>query len=286
MVLDVDEASQMVRFGRDLVKHFVGMAPAEFPVFARNPERNTLMGGRRINFNTVGSPPNISDLARGRRPGTYEDLCNLVKLNHAFGVIHLAGGAVVEPLDLPVPTRHLDNVYAILRYTDRPVMARAVSRFRAEDAIRLVAIARGRSMEELVAEPSVLTSFNVNSPRRVDEELLDGLMCFCEFGQVNVVTPFTLAGAMAPVSLAGALVEQTAEALAIIAFTQMVRAGRAGRVRRLHLQCRHALRRARLRHARICQGDARRRAVGAAFQVAVSLVERECVECGRCAIDL
>ena len=147
---DVDEASQMVRFGRDLIQHFVGMAPAEFPVFARNPERDTLMGGRRINFNTVGSPPNISDLARGRRPGTYEDLCNLVKLNHALGVIHLAGGAVVEPLDLPVPTRHLDNVYAILRYTDRPVMARAVSRYRAEDAIRLVAIARGRSMEEMV----------------------------------------------------------------------------------------------------------------------------------------
>ena len=83
------------------------------------------------------------------------------------------GGAVVEPLDLPVPTRHLDNVYAILRYTDRPVMARAVSRFRAEDAIRLVAIARGRSLDEMAGEPSVLTSFNVNSPRRVDEELLE-----------------------------------------------------------------------------------------------------------------
>ena len=223
--VQVDEASQMARFDRALIQHFVGLAPAEFPVFARNPERNTVMGGRRINFNTVGSPPNISDLVRGRRPGTYEDLCNLVKLNHALGVIHLAGGALVEPLDLPVPTRHLDNVYAILRYTDRPVMARAVSRFRAEDAIRLTAIARGRSLDEFAGEPSVLTSFNVNSPRRVDEELLDGLMCFCEYGQVNVVTPFTLAGAMAPVSLAGALVEQTAEALAIVAFTQMVKPG-------------------------------------------------------------
>ena len=244
------------------------------------------MGGRRINFNTVGSPPNISDLARGRRPGTYEDLCNLVKLNHALGVIHLAGGAVVEPLDLPVPTRHLDNVYAILRYTDRPVMARAVSRYRAEDAITLVAIARGRSMEEMVAEPSVLTSFNVNSPRRVDEELLDGLMCFCEFGQVNVVTPFTLAGAMAPVSLAGALVEQTAEALGNRRLHADGQAAGAGGVRRLHLQCGHALGRARLRHARICEGDVGRRAIGAAFQAALSLVQCECVECGRCAIDL
>ena len=222
---DVDEASQMVRMDRNLVRHYVALAPSRFEVSARNPEHNTVMGGRRINFNTVGSPPNVSDIERGRRPGTYNDLCDLVKLNHALGVIHLAGGAIVEPLDLPVPTRHLENIYALLRYTDRPIMARTVSRFRAEDAIDMVAIARGKTREELKAEPSVLTSFNVNSPRRVDEELLDGLMCFAENGQVNMITPFTLAGAMAPVTVGGALVEQTAEALGVIAFTQMVKAG-------------------------------------------------------------
>ncbi len=222
---EVDESSQMVRFDRHLVQQFVNEAPSRFKLFARDPSRDTVMGESSINFNTVGSPPNVSDIERGRRPGTYKDLCDLIKLNHALGVIHLVGGAVVEPLDLPVPTRHLDNVYATLRYTDRPIIARAVSRFRAEDAIAMAAIARGRSLEDMKAEPSVLTSFNVNSPRRVDEELLDGLMCFAEAGQVNVVTPFTLAGAMAPITVAGALVEQTAEALAVIAFTQMVRKG-------------------------------------------------------------
>lgn len=221
----VDMSTQMVRMDRAMVQHFVGLAPSRFPVHARNPEQDTVMGGRRINFNTVGSPPNVSDLERGRRPGTYQDLCDLVKLNHALGVIHLAGGAVVEPLDLPVPTRHLDNIYALLRYTDRPIVARTVSRFRAEDAIDMVAIARGKTRESMMSEPSVLTSFNTNSPRRVDEELLDGLMCFAEYGQVNMITPFTLAGAMAPITVAGALVEQTAEALGVIAFTQMVKAG-------------------------------------------------------------
>jgi trimethylamine--corrinoid protein Co-methyltransferase len=221
----VDAGTQMVRLDRGLVRHYVGLAPSSFPVRARNPERDTVMGTNRINFNTVGSPPNVSDLERGRRSGTYQDLCDLVKLNHALGVIHLAGGAVVEPLDLPVPTRHLENIYALLRYTDRPIMARTVSRFRAEDAIDMVAIARGVTRESLIGEPSVLTSFNTNSPRRVDEELLEGLMCFAEYGQVNMITPFTLAGAMAPVTVAGALVEQTAEALGVIAFTQMVKSG-------------------------------------------------------------
>jgi trimethylamine--corrinoid protein Co-methyltransferase len=221
----VDAGTQMVRLDRGLVRHYVGLAPSSFPVRARNPERDTVMGTNRINFNTVGSPPNVSDLERGRRSGTYQDLCDLVKLNHALGVIHLVGGAVVEPLDLPVPTRHLENIYALLRYTDRPIMARTVSRFRAEDAIDMVAIARGVTRESLIGEPSVLTSFNTNSPRRVDEELLEGLMCFAEYGQVNMITPFTLAGAMAPVTVAGALVEQTAEALGVIAFTQMVKSG-------------------------------------------------------------
>jgi trimethylamine--corrinoid protein Co-methyltransferase len=222
---EVDRATQLVRMDRGLVRNYVGLAPATFEVHARNPEHSTVMGTNRLHFNTVGSPPNVSDLARGRRPGTYQDLCDLIKLNHALGVIHFAGGAVVEPLDLPVPTRHLENIYALLRYTDRPIIARTVSRFRADDAIDMVAIARGKTREELKAEPSVMTSFNTNSPRRVDEELLDGLMCFAEHGQVNMITPFTLAGAMAPVTVAGALVEQTAEALGVIAFTQMVKAG-------------------------------------------------------------
>ena len=222
---EVDADSQMVRMGRDVVKHFVGLAPARIALHARNPARDTFLGGNRINFNTVGSPPNISDLENGRRPGSYRSLCDLVKLNHALGVIHLAGGAVVEPLDLPVPSRHLDNAYALLRYTDRPIMVRSVSTFRAEDAIAMVAIARGVSRETMLSQPSLGTSFNVNSPRRVDEELLDGLMCFAENGQMVAITPFTLAGAMSPVTVAGALVQQTAEALGVIAFSQMVKAG-------------------------------------------------------------
>jgi hypothetical protein len=88
-------------------------------------DRNTVIGGNTVNFNTVGSPPNINDLDNGRRPGTYEDLVRLVKLNHSLGVAHMMGGSIVEPMDLPVPTRHLDNAYALLRYTDRAAFVRS-----------------------------------------------------------------------------------------------------------------------------------------------------------------
>ena len=221
----VERGSQMARLGRDMVEHFVALAPAEIPLHARNPERSTVLGGNRININTVGSPPNVSDLERGRRPGSYTALCDLIRLNHALGVCHLVGGNVVEPIDLPVPTRHLDNLHAIFRYTDRPPMVRTVGEFRAMDAIHMAAIAHGLTLDEIRDRPCLASAFNVNSPRRVDEELLDGLIAFAEYGQVVAVTPFTLAGAMSPVTLAGALAQQTAEALAVIALSQMVRAG-------------------------------------------------------------
>lgn len=221
----VDRETGVARMDRATVEHFVALAPETFAVHSRNPDRNTVMGANYINFNTVGSPPNINDLDNGRRPGTYQALVDLIKLNHALGVCHTMGGSIVEPMDLPVPTRHLDNAYAILKYTDRSAFVRTVSEFRARDAIEMVAIARGLSLEQLKTECSLLTSFNVNSPRRVDEELLEGLLCFGEYGQAVAVTPFTLAGAMSPVTIAGALVQQTAEALSVIALSQMANPG-------------------------------------------------------------
>lgn len=221
----VERGSRMVRMDRATVEHFVALAPEQFLLHGRNPVRNTVVGGNTINFNTVGSPPNINDLDQGRRPGTYADLVRLVKLNHALGVAQMMGGSIVEPMDLPVPTRHLDNAYALLKYTDRPAFVRSVSAFRAMDAIEMAAIARETSLGQLKTECSLVTSFNVNSPRRVDEELLEGLLCFGEHGQAVAVTPFTLAGAMSPVTVAGALVQQTAEALGVIALSQMANPG-------------------------------------------------------------
>jgi trimethylamine--corrinoid protein Co-methyltransferase len=218
-------ATRLVRIDRATVEHFVALAPQTFQLHARNPARNTVIGGNTINFNTVGSPPNINDLDNGRRPGTYDDLVRLVKLNHSLGVAHMMGGSIVEPMDLPVPTRHLDNAYALLRYTDRPAFVRTVSEFRAMDAIEMVRLRASVSIDQLKSECSLVTSFNVNSPRRVDEELLDGLLCFGEHGQAVAITPFTLAGAMSPVTVAGALVQQTAEALGVIALSQMANPG-------------------------------------------------------------
>lgn len=221
---EVDHATQMVRFDRALVRELVAKAPPTFTLHARNPARNVVVGGDQIIFAPVAGPPNCSDLVRGRRPGTSQDLIDLIKLHHTLNMVHTAGGTV-EPLDLPVETRHLDFCYHLSTLSDRAWGARAIGSTRIEDALDILAITRGTDRDGLAARPGLYTVINVNSPRRVDAELLNGLMAMTEANQAAIITPFTLAGAMSPVTVAGALAQQTAEALAVIAFTQMVRPG-------------------------------------------------------------
>ena len=222
---NVDHASQMVWLGRDIVREFVGKAPASFRMHARAPERDITLGGANIAFSPVGGPPNVSSLNRRRRSGDYETLCDLIRLTHALGVTHISGGGLVAPVDLAVDTRHLDVSMAHITLSDQAWFSSGIGRTRILDALEMVALARGRNREQLLSEPSIYTVINVNSPRRVDEDLLEGLMAMAENGQPNVVTPFTLAGAMSPVTIAGSLAQQTGEALGVIALTQMIRPG-------------------------------------------------------------
>lgn len=221
----VDRSTGLVRLEREMVKAFVAKAPSQFTLHARNPERNLTVGGNWINVHTVGGAPNVSDLDRGRRPGTYEDQCRLMKLQQSLNCVHFAGGTQVEAQDLPVPTRHLDMHRAQVLFTDRVLGARGIGRDRVRDAIAIAAIARGVSKDEIRQQPSTYTITNTNSPRRVDKELIGGLMELAQNGQMVCVTPFTLAGAMAPITIAGALAQQHAEAMAVLAFVQMVNPG-------------------------------------------------------------
>ena len=221
----VDHDSGLVKMDRELVKSFIAKAPSEFRMFARNPERNLVVGGNYINFGPVGGTPNASDLERGRRPGTFSDQVELIKLHQSLNALHTCGGTMVAAQDLPVPTRHLDQHRAQVLYSDRVWGGSAIGRDRIKDAIEIARIGRGASIEQMRREPSVSTIINTNSPRKVDKELLSGLMEMAENGQVVCVTPFTLAGAMSPITIAGALALQSAEALAVLAFVQMVNPG-------------------------------------------------------------
>jgi trimethylamine---corrinoid protein Co-methyltransferase len=221
----VDDETQIVRIGRDVVEAYLDHAPQNFILHARNPERHLHVGGNVVNFGPVSGAPHITDLERGRRYGDMEAFRDILKVMQGVGTQHWQGGVLVEPVDLPVPVRQLEMYRAHITMSDLVWAARGVGGINATDAIAMSAIEHKCTVEQLATRPTLMTVTNVNSPRRVDEEILDNIITMAAHGQAVVITPFTLMGAMAPVTLAGALTQQTAEALAIITLTQMVRKG-------------------------------------------------------------
>jgi len=214
-----------VRMGRELVMEQLKHAPAQYSVTPRNPERRIDIGGSHILFGNVSSPPNCSDLDRGRRTGTRESFRDLIKLTQYFNCIHFAGGYPVEPMDIHPSIRHLDCLYDKLTLTDKVVHAYSLGKERVEDVMEMVRIAGGLTHEEFDATPRMYTNINSTSPLKHDHPMLDGAMRLARRGQHVVVTPFTLAGAMAPVTMAGAVAQSMAEGLAAITLLQLINPG-------------------------------------------------------------
>ena len=221
---ELEAGSSRVRIPAELVESLVALAPGSFTLHARNPAHDVVIGDDRLTFAMMASAPNASCADRGRRTGNREDYRNFLKLSQLHHIVHVNGGYPCEPVDLPASTRHLDAVHDLLTLTDKAFGIYSLGAERNRDGIEMARIARGIDAETLRAEPSVWTVINTNSPLQLDVPMMQGIIEMASMGQPVVVTPFTLAGAMAPVTIAGALVLQNAEALAAIAFAQMVRA--------------------------------------------------------------
>ena len=219
---DVD--GTRVRFPRGLCRSLIqATAPKEYVQHARNPARNVRIGGKHTVLVPAYGPPFIRSLDEGRRYATIEDFHNFVKLAYVAPAIHHSGGTVCEPVDLPVNKRHLDMVYSHIKLSDKPFMGSVTAPERAQDSVDMVKILFG---DEFVDQNCVLTSLiNANSPMVWDDTMLGAAKVYARNNQACVISPFILAGAMSPVTVAGTCAQLFAEALSGMAFTQLVRPG-------------------------------------------------------------
>lgn len=218
-------ANDRVRFDPEMVMEFVGSAPSEFKLHARDPRHDVILGQQNVVFSAVASPPSVSDGAGGRRPGNRADFQDLVRLSQQLNAIQIHGGYPVEPADVHASVRHLHATYDLLTLSEKAVNVYSLGAERNSDCLEMVRIARQVSDDRLDSEPSVTTVINTSSPLRLDAPMAQGIIEYASRNQVCIITPFTLAGAMAPVTIAGAVVQQNAEALGTIALSQVVRRG-------------------------------------------------------------
>jgi trimethylamine--corrinoid protein Co-methyltransferase len=219
-----DEDSHRVRFDRGWIAEQIAGVPRVVALHARNPDRGVEVGGNAVAFATVGGPPHFSDLEGGRQPGTLAAFSDFLRLAQTYDVVHLLGPAV-EPLEVDTALRHLEVTHAQLTLSDKVPFVYCRGRGQVADALEMVRIARGVTPDVFRRQSSCYTVVNSNSPLQLDVPMCQGIIDFAEAGQLMILTPFTLAGAMAPVSLPGALAQQNAEALAGIALAQVVSPG-------------------------------------------------------------
>jgi trimethylamine---corrinoid protein Co-methyltransferase len=218
-----DVTGDRVRFPRGMCREIVSKsAPAVYTQHARNPARSVQIGGDATVFAPNYGSPFVHDLDRGRRYATLADFESFVKLTYASPYLHHSGGTVCEPVDVPVNKRHLDMVYAHLRYSDKPFMGSVTAGSRAADSVELARIGFGGDL----GERTVITSLiNAASPLVWDATMLAAAHVYAANNQACLITPFILAGAMAPVTAAGVAAQTLAEALAGMTFVQLVRPG-------------------------------------------------------------
>ena len=212
-----------VRFPRGMCREIVSKnAPASYVQHGRNPANNVVIGANHTVFAPNYGSPFVHDLDNGRRYATITDFQNFVKLAYSSPWLHHSGGTVCEPVDVPVSKRHLDMVYSHLKYSDKPFMGSVTAGSRAQDSVDLARIGFGGDLQDRTVMTSLI---NASSPLVWDGTMLAAAQVYAENNQACIITPFILAGAMAPSTSAGVAVQTLAEALAGMTFTQIVRPG-------------------------------------------------------------
>ncbi|RWE46963.1 MAG: trimethylamine methyltransferase [Mesorhizobium sp.] len=220
----VDEDSQMVKIGRDIVTAALASAPRSIPARGGERYRDLDLELGTMTFLAGCGAPNVTDLERGRRPGTLQAFEDFIRLVQHFDVLHMLGPCV-EPQDVDTRFRHYATGRAQLTLSDKVPFVFARGTPQVEDSFEMVRLARDLSEDEFLAGAYCYTVINTNSPRQLDIPMAQGIIDFARAGQVSIITPFCLAGAMAPITVAGALTLQHAEALAGLTLAQVVRPG-------------------------------------------------------------
>ena len=218
-----DVKGTRVRLDRGHARSLCQTAPSKFVQHARNPARNVEIGETSVVFAPVYGPPFVRDLEGGRRYGSMEDFEKLVKLVYMLPSLHHSGLVICEPCDVPVNKRHLDMVYAHMRFSDKAHLGAITEMSRAEDSVKMARILHG---SDFVDEHCVIMgNVNTNSPLLVDKVVTQAIRVYCGQGQGIVVVPFILGGAMGPVTTAAAVSQALAEAMMCGAFSQLVKPG-------------------------------------------------------------
>lgn len=216
---------ERVFFTEKLIEEYIAKAPSQFTLYARNPEKNVIIGGDNIAFVPCYGPAFVTDLDRGRRSSTLEDFNNFAKLSCVSPNIDINGGILTEPNDIALEKRAAEMLYGVIRYSDKPYMGSAMGETGAKETIAMSAMLMGISEDKLAEQPTSVSIQTSRTPLGYDDRMLGAMMEYAKVGMGQMISSLSIAGATSPVTMEGTLVIQNAEVLAGIVLTQMIREG-------------------------------------------------------------
>ena len=221
---DVNRKSKIVKFPPYVVEDAIRSAPSKILLPGRNPRHDFIVEGNRVGFTNFGEGIFVNDLSTGEQRSSNKqdtaDAALLVDYLENFDLCQRAVGA----RDKPPEALSVHNAEAVLTHTSKHCVIGPVDREPLKWVIEVAAAVAG-GKDKLRERP--LLSFNTcpTSPLRLLGPFCRIVIDAARFGITPNIISMAMAGASAPVSLAGALVIQNAEILGGIVLSQLVRKG-------------------------------------------------------------
>ncbi|MBF0234393.1 MAG: trimethylamine methyltransferase family protein [Desulfamplus sp.] len=213
-----------VYFPRKIVEEHIKNAPSQFTLYARDSDKNVLIGGDNIAFMPCYGAPFINSLDEGRRVSTLQDYQNFAKLAYSIPYIDITGGMMAEPNDVPIEKRNAQMMYSSMKFSDKPFMGSGTGPEGAKETIKMASMIFG-SEDEMAKKPPFVSILCSLTPLAYDDKMCGGIMEYARAGMPQLISSLSIAGATSPVTMEGTLVVQNAEVLAGITLAQMVRPG-------------------------------------------------------------
>ena len=215
---------EIVRIPEKVVQEALKSVPHEFWLYDQEGHPKVLYGGDKVHFDPGSSGVHVLDPDTGaHRPSETSDLLRLIKVAEMLPAYDAQSTAVVCH-EVPKNISDLYRLFLVLLFSAKPIVTGAFTVRSLHSMIELLSIAEG-GIEKLVKQPRAIFDVCPSPPLIWSDFGAQNLIILARANIPAELISMPLAGAAAPVTLIGSIVQHAAESLSGIAIHQLANPG-------------------------------------------------------------
>lgn len=222
---NVEEDNTFVKFPESLIKDKLKTVPNHFKLFGPDGTFSFEVNTETTQFATIGTPVKIYDKnsRKGVRKSVLEDTIQQIRIVDSLKNV-VCSHIDVWPNDVSYITIHSECIYQWVKNTKKPYGLGCLGRLASQDMMNMASIIVGGD-KELIERPRFIGFMNPTSPLHLPQIMTNGFSVFAKYKQPTIIAPEALAGASAPVTLAGLLTQTNAEIIGSAVLSQIFNPG-------------------------------------------------------------